>query len=302
MAQIGYTVYMVDFSSITILYNPKSTGPSEKNAKRFQRRLARTRYKEHTTIVPTRHAGHAEELAQDIANRGARPLIISSSGDGGYNEVINGVLNAKGADSAVTGLLPSGNANDHYKQMHKPYVIRQILQAKAQNIDTLKLTASVDGKPWHRYAHSYIGFGLTSDIGQALNDADLNSKNEAVIFMKTLIKVKPFSVVMKGEISEFSNIILSNVGKMSKIFSLSKTARVDDGKFEVFTTDQNRAKLIREMLKSATVGVPHEERTDKFTFRTIKPLHVQLDGEVFDIDGDCKVTVTVAHRALHCII
>jgi diacylglycerol kinase family enzyme len=293
---------MSDFSSITILYNPKSTGPSEKNAKRLERRLARTRYKDYVTIVPTRYAGHAEELARDIAKREAHPLIISSSGDGGYNEVVNGVLAAKGRSSAVTGLLPSGNANDHYKQMHRPYVIRQILQTKVQQIDVLKLSAHVHGKSWHRFAHSYIGFGLTPDIGQALNEADLNSKNEAVIFMKTLLKAKPFKVIMRGQPQEFSNIILSNVGKMSKIFSLSKTALVDDGKFEVFTTDQNRAKLIREMVKSATVGVPHEERTDSFSFRTIKKLPVQLDGEVFEIDSDCKVTVVVVHRKLQCII
>lgn len=294
---------MTDFSSITILYNPKSTGASKKNALRLEKRLIKTRYSNIVHVVPTKHAGHAEEIAQAITSTEARPFIVSSSGDGGYNEVINGVMDSqKAKHSVVTGLLPSGNANDHYKQLHKPYLVRQILSGKMQNIDVLKLSAKVNNKPWHRFAHSYIGFGLSSEVSKGLNAADLNSKNEIVIFMKTLLRSKPFSILVDGKTKDSHNIILSNVGKMSKVLSLSKTAKVDDGKFEVFTSDSSKANMVGDLVKSATLGVPHEERTDMYRFKTIKSLSVQLDGEVFTIDANCEVTVTNKHRALRCIV
>ena len=52
----------------------------------------------------TNHTGHATELAREAAATGS-PLIVSDSGDGGYNEVVNGAM-------------ASGNANHHARFMH----------------------------------------------------------------------------------------------------------------------------------------------------------------------------------------
>lgn len=294
---------MADFSSITIIYNPKSTGNSERNARRLQKKLLRTRYRDKVSVVPTEYAGHAEKIASKMVKSDAYPLIISSSGDGGYNEVINGVLKSgKSGHSAVTGLLPSGNANDHYKQLHRPYVVRQILGGRLQTIDTLKISAKIDGKKWVRYAHSYIGFGISSEVGKVLNSVDLNIKNEVVIFMKTLLKIKPFTVIIDKNQQEFHSIILSNVKKMSKVLSLSKTAKLDDGKFEVFTSDNNKSKMIGEIVRSVTIGGIHEDRTNEYIFKTTSPLLVQLDGEVHTLDANCTVKIESCHKALRCII
>ena len=40
-------------------------------------------------VSPTERAGHARDLAKQAAGTG-RPLIVSVSGDGGYNEVVDG--------------------------------------------------------------------------------------------------------------------------------------------------------------------------------------------------------------------
>ncbi len=299
----GYNKAMADFSSITILYNPKSTGESRRNALGLEKRLKKTKYADIVNVSPTEHAGHAEEIARDITLKQSHPLIISSSGDGGYNEVVNGVMNAQNdSHKPITGLLPSGNANDHYKQLHKPFLVRQIMSGAYQRIDILKLSSTINGKPWHRYAHSYIGFGLSSEVGKKLNAADLNTKNEFVIFMKTLFRSKPFSINIQGEVVDFHNIILSNVGKMSKVLSLSKTAKVDDGKFEVFTSDSSKANMLGDIVKSATLGVPHEERASHYSFKTIEPLGVQLDGEVYKLDSDSSVEVAIEHLSLRCIV
>ncbi len=62
-------------------------------------------------LVPTEHAAHATELSRTAAGAGS-PLVVSVSGDGGYNEVVNGVRQA-GNERAASAVLAAGNANDH---------------------------------------------------------------------------------------------------------------------------------------------------------------------------------------------
>ena len=62
-------------------------------------------------LCPTERAGHARDLARDAAQAG-HPLIVSVSGDGGDNEVVDGVMKA-GNDNAVCAAKAAGNANDH---------------------------------------------------------------------------------------------------------------------------------------------------------------------------------------------
>lgn len=291
------------YSAICVLYNPNSTGQSEKNAKRFARRLERARCADAVEVVATEHRGHAHELAYAFAKKHPKGLVIAASGDGGYNEVVNGVLRANEEGSqALTGLVASGNANDHYKALHKPYVVRRIKKGQARRIDALKISGSINGKPWQHYAHSYIGYGVSSEIGKALNEVELNPANEVVIFLRTLVKSKPFTIKVDGKKQDLNSIIISNVGKMSKVFSLSKQAKVDDGLCEIVTIEPGMSKLVGTMVKSATIGLPHEKQTRSYTIKTVDALPVQLDGEVFTLDADSTVTVRVAPKALSCII
>src|SRR4051812_48781666 len=115
---------MTDYTAISIIYNPKSTGASKANAFDLVKQLRHTPVAGLVRVTPTFFPGHAETLAYDLARSGERPLVISSSGDGGYNEVVNGVLKAQTEGATPTcGLLPSGNANDHYHNLHKKPII-----------------------------------------------------------------------------------------------------------------------------------------------------------------------------------
>lgn len=294
---------MNEYSSITIIYNDFSTGESELNARAFAKKLERTQYKDVVKLIVTERPDHARKIAYEITKRESRPLIISSSGDGGYHEVINGALEAQDSKhTPTTGLLPSGNANDHYKQLHKPHIIDRITSGEKQVIDVLKIESRINGRPWHKYAHSYIGFGLSSEVGKALNEVDLNSTNELLIFLKTFVKNKPFTIVVGDHALEYQSIIFSNVGKMSKVLSLSKTAKVDDGLFEIFTSDANIVKLMGTLVKSVAGVMAHEDRMSSYSCITTDSLNIQLDGEVYTVDANSEVGVTIEHKLLHCVI
>src|SRR5437764_2946213 len=98
------------FSTVLIIYNPNSTGNSAGAARDLQKRL-QTSLKLPIRLLPTHYSGHAEELAYTGAKEHHNPLLVSSSGDGGYHEVINGAMRAQltGA-KPVCAVLPTGNA------------------------------------------------------------------------------------------------------------------------------------------------------------------------------------------------
>jgi diacylglycerol kinase family enzyme len=71
------------------------------------------------TVQPTRCAGHARELAAAAAATG-RPLIIVVSGDGVYNEVVNGIrisncdfATTKATPIQIDGEVMHAGANSH---------------------------------------------------------------------------------------------------------------------------------------------------------------------------------------------
>ena len=62
-----------------------------------------------TDIAIKEYGGHTMELAARAAQKNY-DLVIAYGGDGTLNQVVNGVMNAKGQQSIV-GLIPGGTAN-----------------------------------------------------------------------------------------------------------------------------------------------------------------------------------------------
>ena len=294
----------MNYSTVAIIYNPNSTGPSKDLALDFQRRLAERSPDQKVELMATERAGHAEELAYEIAKTNERPLIISSSGDGGYHELVNGALRAQreGAQP-TTGLLPGGNANDHYHNIHDIDAVDAVVQGKERQIDILKLMGCSDGKPFERYAHSYIGFGITPVVGEELNRYKLNFFNQLWIVLRGLFVVKPIRLTIGGKTGYYESIIMSNVDKMSKVLKVSQPSRLNDGQFEVtMIRRRHKLRLILLLLHATVAGLKEDVRVDSFSLRTVVPTLVQADGEVTKLDASTDVTVSIEHTALRCIV
>ena len=292
------------YSIIAIIYNPKSTGPSQSMAEDFKRKLAERMPRQEIELIATTHAGHAEELAYKIATSHKRPLIVSSSGDGGYHEVINGSLKAQreGAEP-TTGLLPAGNANDHYKNLHDTDIVELIAKDQAQNIDVLKLEATSKGKKLVRYAHSYIGFGVTPAVGQELNKHTLNFFNQVWIVLRALFAVKPVHLRIGKTSHAYDSIIMSNVDKMSKVLRISQPSRITDGKFEVtIFRRRNKMKLIMSLLRASLGALKENMSVATLAVKTVHPTLVQADGEIMNLDADTSATISIEKEALRCIV
>jgi NADPH2:quinone reductase len=116
------------FDRIVLVYNPANPRIPLTLAESVRDDLCRQLPDMPVTFQPTRYPGHARELAHAAAGTG-RPLIIAVSGDGVYNEVVNGIMDVDGS-SAVSAVAAGGNANDHRRGTRRMPLIAAIVDEK----------------------------------------------------------------------------------------------------------------------------------------------------------------------------
>lgn len=294
----------MNYDSVAIIYNPKSTGNSAKNAKKLKTQLTKMHPELKVNLHKTEHAGHAEALAYEASGSSDNPLIISSSGDGGYNEVINGAMKAQ-AEGAnpVCAVLASGNANDHSRTLQKGSLLSLIKANKMKKIDLLKITIKQGDKTKERYAHSYIGLGITPNVADELNKTDLNGINELLIVFRTIYKHTPFRMNKNGKDHKLDSLIFTNIGIMAKVLRVSKSSKPDDGLFEYISFEYaNKTKLLGKIVKATTGGFNNVKQSKSYKFTVLDSVPIQLDGEVMRIQKDSSVRVTCEHHLLRTLI
>lgn len=296
---------MKTFDHIAIIFNPNSTG----DAPQIASQLAESINRSHKTIgveatpTPTEHAGHASELAEAISLKYKRPLIISVSGDGGYNEVVNGVMRAKNKRSRVrpvVAISAAGNANDHRRVMRSDTsLVELIRRGNVKPLDVLELKASASGFRLKRYAHSYVGFGVTPEVGVELNKHKLNFFQEIRLLVKAFWRFKPFSVEYEGVKREVGSLVFANINEMAKVLKLDETNDVRDSKFEVIEFSyRHKLGLLVDFLRAATLGIKHPPSYSEYSFKTFDSHPVQCDGEIEQLPRRSTVTISCIGHAI----
>lgn len=283
-----------------IIFNPNSTGDSESNAKTLAAQLKEKNIE--VTLRKTTHAGHGEEIAEAYAKRDEDIVLISSSGDGGYHEVVNGALKHK-TKRFVVGVLPSGNANDHHSALGSGSLAQSIAAKKFQNIDTIKVSATVKGEPWTRYAHSYVGMGVTAVAAKKLTEDRPNLFTEKWIVVKSLFSFRYIKLKVGSDVNRYSSLLFGNIDRMSKVVKLSEGSSVTDGKFEMSAIRfHSKFRLIGYLLTAATIGLKDSRSVRRFTATTLKPAAMQLDGETVMIDTNSRITIESVKQNLRCVL
>jgi len=281
---------MHPFDRVVLIFNPNST------------ELARRQPDLPVVLQQTEHAGHARDLARDAASTG-RPLLVSVSGDGGYNEVVDGALQS-GNDAVVCAVLPAGNANDHRRATREQPLADAIVTGSVTRIDLLRLT--VEGSsPTTRYAHSYIGLGLTPVVAVDLEKGGKGSLREALTAMRAFANFRPFEIQLaNGSRQRFDSIVFANISQMAKVATLSEDeGRPDDGQFEVITVKHTaKWRLLGTALKTALRGLGPQPSVREYRFTNLKQMPIQVDGEVMDLGAGAKARVDIAHQVLQTVL
>jgi diacylglycerol kinase (ATP) len=289
------------FDRIVVIFNPQSTGPAAQRAKELEAALAERLPDTPLQLCPTERAGHARELAAKAAVTG-RPLIVSVSGDGGYNEVVDGVMQTGNRD-AVCAVMAAGNANDHRRSTGERPLVDAIVDGAVRRIDLLRLTIGNDSDAHTRYAHSYIGMGLTPIVAIDLEKGGKGSFKEIVSVVRTFAKFRPFTIdVDPGGLRSLDSLLFANIDEMAKYATLSEDGRPDDGRFEVIALPHTaKWRILAVAFKAATRGLGPQPTARHYRFTTVKPTPMQLDGEVIALDAGTSVSVDIAAGALSTV-
>jgi diacylglycerol kinase (ATP) len=288
------------FDSIVVIFNPNSTGDALKLAEELKASLGELLpYAVDVELQPTAHAGHAVELAREAAEGGRNVLVVSVSGDGGYNEVVNGVMQA-GNPNAVCAVKAAGNANDHRRTTRTQPLEAAIAGGNVRHIDLLKMTTGERQVPVE-YAHSYIGFGLTPVMAIDLEKGSKGALKEMFSVMRTFSKFKPFEIRQaNGKRRKFDSLVLANIAEMAKYATLSEADdAAADGKFEVVVfPHRSKLRVLLTALRAAIQGLGDQPSVSSYRFTTLKPIPYQIDGEVKSIEANTPVTIECAPGAL----
>jgi diacylglycerol kinase (ATP) len=286
------------FDSVELIFNPNSTGNARGRAEELHRELAERLPGLPIELRPTEHAGHGREIARAAARDG-HPLVVSVSGDGGYNDVINGLMDA-GVDSAYAAVSAAGNANDHRRVTRERPLADAIVAGEVSRLDLLRMTVDDGRDP--RYAHSYIGLGITPTVALELETGGKGSIKEVISTIRTFSRFRPFQIETETGTESFDSVIFANIREMAKYAVLSEEGRPDDGRFEVIVLRHTaKWRVLATAVRAALFGLGPQPTARKYRFRTIDPMPVQIDGEVSELERDVRVTVEIMPGALATI-
>jgi diacylglycerol kinase (ATP) len=286
------------FDRIVLIYNPANARIPQTLAEGVRDELCRRLPDMPVTLQPTRYAGHANELAAAAAATG-RPLIVAVSGDGVYNEVVNGIMDVEGS-SALSAVVARGNANDHRRSTRRMPLVAAIVDGRPRHLDLLRLTVRTNDALWSRYAHSYVGFGLTPLMAIGLKKDKKGAAMELISVMRTFNRLEPVEVVASaGEKELYDSLVFANVARMAKYGRISNSGRPDDGLFEVVSCPhRGRWRIAFMVLRAATIGLGKQPRINHCDFSLSKATPIQIDGEVLDADTNSQVVIDCVPHAL----
>ena len=284
-----------------MIFNPNSTGDARTEAERLRDELAERLPDVPVELSPTERAGHGRELAERAARTGA-PLVVSVSGDGGYSEVVDGIMRS-GSDRAVAAVLAAGNANDHRRATRERPLADAIVAGDTSRIDLLRLTVGSGADAQVQWAHSYIGLGLTPIVAIDLEKGSKGSLREIVSVVRTFARFRPFPLdLADGRRVRLDSLLFANIDQMAKFATLSEDGAPDDGVFEVVTIEHaSKWRVLVTALRAVTRGLGPQPTARTFSFTTVSPTPMQVDGEVIEVPAGRQVTVDIAPAALATI-
>ena len=278
------------FDAVEIVFNPNSTGDAKELAQDLAGRLAERAPELAVQLRPTERAGHGREIARDAAQ---------ASGDGGYNDVVNGLMEA-GADSAYAAVLAAGNANDHRRVTRERPLADAIVEGDVTRLDLLEMSTD-DGRE-ARYAHSYIGLGITPTVALELEKGGKGSIREVISTIRTFSRFRPFEIETDAGRESFDSVIFANIREMAKFAVLSDEGRPDDGEFEVIVLRHTaKWRVLATAVRAALRGLGPQPTAREYRFTTVDPMPVQVDGEVSEFGRGVAVTVQIVPSALQTV-
>lgn len=258
----------------------------------------------------TERAGHAEEMvvkwAEDF------DVVVSVSGDGTTNEIINGIMKVPSADLKLA-MFPAGTADDFacnmgYDRKDKEQALSAILGDTCRTIDLIRYD--------DRYAAVTWGLGVDSEIA----DGAYKWKRFRIpaYFYSGLKKCffeerKRYHVRFDYEGQVFEDwvliSILCNAPVFGRYIRINPNARMNDGLLDLTIGREMPNVYGLVLFGFACMGGRHgfsrlvsyhQVRSMRVECKT--DTYAQIDGEVYKFDAGRIINLSVVPQALRVLV
>lgn len=282
-------------ANLAVIYNPIAGGSKQAAQDIEYAKKCLDDLKLSYELFKTEFAGHAIELASQLAKEGHK--VIGAGGDGTCNEVLHGVISSN--SGALCGFIPMGSGNDIPAVIGITPDIKRACEIIADgysgksDIGFAKTDQGVE-----RYFLGVGSQGFDAEVARRANENQ--DKNYNAIVIKTLFKwkSKEVRVVMDNDTYEgMANLTaVGNGGAYGGGMYVCQKASVKDGLFDISVVDIGKVKLLFQFKRmySATL-LPHpdvfEYQSKEVRIEMLKseddPYLCQVDGEIL---GNLPVT------------
>ena len=255
-------------------------------------------------VVQTRYRGHAAHVAEGAAREGFG-LVLTLGGDGTVNEVVNGILRARppGADGApLLAALPGGSANVFIRALGLPVdpvdatgrILRSLPAGRTRTIGL----GLADGS---RYFCFNAGLGIDAEVVRVVEGLRARGRGaSAALYVRTTVRQfttvtnrrEPALTLERDGQPAMDGLFLGIVSNASpwtylgqRPVNASPRAGFDTG-LDLFAMRKLGAlrtlNAVRQMLGDGGPAGRHVislHDQDALTFRAVRPVAFQVDGE-----------------------
>ncbi len=258
----------------------------------------------------TERAGHAEEMvvkwAEDF------DVVVSVSGDGTTNEIINGIMKVPSADLKLA-MFPAGTADDFacnmgYNRKDKEQALRAILGDSTRTIDLIRYD--------DRYAAVTWGLGVDSEIA----DGAYRWKRFRIpayfysgLRICFLEERKTYSVRFDYEDQTFEDqvliSILCNAPVFGRYIRINPNARMNDGLLDL-TVGREMPNVYGLVLFGFACMGGRQGFSRLISYYRVREMRVecksdtfaQIDGEVYRFEAGKVINLSVAPEVLKVLV
>jgi diacylglycerol kinase family enzyme len=278
-----------------IIYNPLAGGTKKATEDITYAKKCLNDLKLSYKLFETEYAGHAIELATQLAKEGYR--VIGAGGDGTCNEVLHGVISSK--SGALCGFIPMGSGNDIPAVIGITPDIKRACDIIAEGYSSKSdIGFAKTDEGVERYFLGIGSQGFDAEVARRANENQ--DKNYNAIVIKALFgwKSREIKVIMDNDTYEgMANLTaVGNGGAYGGGMYVCQKASVEDGLFDISVVDIGKVKLLFQFKRMYSASLlPHpdvyEYQSKKVRIEMLKsedePYICQVDGEVL---GSLPVT------------
>jgi len=259
--------------------------------------------------------GQAIALARNAASAG-HETVVALGGDGTSQEVLNGLMQARGAGPAGTlGVLPVGSGNDFAYGVGIPLdaerAVEHLAAGQTRVIDVGLV--HVDRVP-NRYFGNGVGIGFDARVG--LESTKVKRLHGFAMYFWALLRTLvlhyeiPILAIDDGQrvcVQPALLISICNGQRFGGGFLLAPEAQVDDGLFDICLADRMGRLKILEFLPKAMQGTHIHEpevtmsRAQRVIVRSENDLVAHVDGEIVCTAAH-RLDVEIIPRSLRVIV